>query len=288
MKKLSVAAIGTLALSFALTGCIGEDDELSAEDVDETVVPLQRSCETETPSAEEMYLVEQEIQPLLARGVPKAAVSIPVYIHIITSTSGAGNISSSMINQQMNVLNAAYASYGFSFSLAGTNVTANNKWFTMTPGSRNEKLAKSTLRQGGANALNLYTANPGQGLLGWATFPWSYSSKPDQDGVVVLYSSLPGGGAVPYDEGDTATHEVGHWLGLYHTFQGGCNGAGDEIGDTPAESSAAFGCPVGRDTCSGGGLDPILNFMDYTDDNCMNQFTGNQGTRMQAMAAQYR
>ena len=256
-----------------------------------------RRCSTRNVDLEEQELIEAEVQQLLAeRGRRQSLVTggtINVYVHVINNGTGIanGDVPSTQIVDQIDVLNAAYAPSGFSFILASVDRTTNATWYTMTPGSTAERDAKASLRIGTADDLNIYTANIGDNLLGWATFPSDYKRTPKYDGVVVLFSSLPGGSAAPYNEGDTATHEVGHWMGLYHTFQGGCNGQGDRVDDTAAERSPAFGCPIGRDSCTGRkapGLDPITNFMDYTDDPCMVEFTPGQDARMDAQFTAYR
>jgi hypothetical protein len=236
--------------------------------------------------------IEREVRDHMAQ-LDKVAVTggiINVYFHVIRRGAGIsnGDIPQSWIDSQMNVLNGAYAPWGWSFRLVSVDRTTNSSWFTAGPDTSAEASMKNALRRGTADDLNIYTSSPGGGLLGWATFPSWYSSYPKDDGVVLLYSSLPGGSAAPYNLGDTATHEVGHWMGLYHTFQGGCSTSGDYVSDTPAERSAAYGCPTGRNTCASSGFDPIRNFMDYTDDSCMNTFSAGQDARMDAQFTTYR
>jgi Pregnancy-associated plasma protein-A len=244
-----------------------------------------------------MAEIDREVEKWLAQRAAEGQEpnviggAINVYFHVINRGTGIanGDVPLSQIQSQIDVLNQAYAFTGWSFNLVSVDRTTNSSWYTMGYGSAAEAQAKSALRQGTADDLNIYSANLGGGLLGWATFPSSYNSDPLDDGVVVLYSSLPGGSAAPYNLGDTATHEVGHWMGLYHTFQGGCNNSGDQVADTPAERSAAYGCPTGRDSCRNrAGLDPITNFMDYTDDACMNRFSAGQDTRMDSLFTTYR
>lgn len=278
-------------------------------------------CGTENPSEREMLLIEEQINSLrgkLNNGKkpdgkpgggnggggddgggdtvrPDGSVIFDVHFHVIRDDSGNGGVSTQQINAQMQVLNDAYAGGAggvntpFRFNLANTTYSNNTAWYTAGPGSAAEADMKASLRAGDAATLNIYSSSPGGGLLGWATFPTSYAGDPLNDGVVVLNESLPGGSAAPYNEGDTGTHEVGHWLGLYHTFQGGCNKrSGDLVDDTPAERSPAYGCPVGRDSCRGGGADPIFNYMDYTDDSCMFEFTAGQEARADALSQLYR
>lgn len=259
----------------------------------------ERKCPVH-PSADAVRSMEDDFETDKAkRGAALLAEAtggtISVYFHEVRNSDGSeGSVSDAMINRQIRVLNDAFEEWGWQFALAGTTLTNNTSWFNAGPGTSAERQMKAALRIGDAETLNIYSTNAGNGIyLGWATFPSSYQGRPSDDGVVVLYASLPGGGAEPYDEGDTATHEVGHWMGLYHTFQGGCaknaTKGGDLIADTPAEREPAFGCPGGRDTCLKiAGVDPIENFMDYSDDFCMFEFTSGQDARMDEQFSTYR
>jgi hypothetical protein len=239
-----------------------------------------------------------------AAATRKTTVTIPVAFHVINkgSTLDDGNIPQSQITAQIQVLNDAYASSGFAFDLVSVTRTTESSWFNLVSGgvsdsryyrgSGKEFKMKQALHEGDSTTLNIYSASLGQSLLGWSWFPQDFTGAnplPSYlDGVVLDYRSVPGGSLTIYNEGDTATHEVGHWLGLYHTFQGGCTAPGDYVDDTPYEASPAFNCPVGRDTCTAPGDDPIHNFMDYTQDSCMDRFTAGQGERMRETWAAYR
>ncbi len=294
MKRCAVLLVGmVLVATFVATiaAASGETYHVTYKGGRGEAVTGDR-CGTVAPTSEEQDLLFEQVSKWLAQRPGGAVVmvptTIPVAMHVVRSNSGAWDVTDQQISDQIAVLNAAYASTNFQFSLASTDRTNNTTWSQHTMGSAAETAMTQALAISPATTLNFYTCNLGGGLLGYATFPWSYAETSFMHGVVCLYSSLPGGTAVPYNLGDTGTHEVGHFVGLYHTFQGGCSGNGDFVADTPAEASPAFGCPVGRNTCASPGNDPITNFMDYTDDSCMFEFTAGQSSRSDAQMALYR
>ena len=252
-------------------------------------------CGTKQLTDAQIASLESEV----ARGRKgKISSVIPVWVHVISGGPGyeQGEVPDTHIRAQMRVLEESFngrtggANTAFGFELLGITRTENPTWFALFASDFNVELeAKTALRRGGPGTLNLYLVNADP-WLGWAYFPSILNSEfANLDGVVVDWRTLPGGTFAIYSEGDTVPHEVGHWLALYHTFDGKCGSFGDYVADTAPEQSPAFNCPVGRDTCKGSpGLDPITNFMDYTQDSCMYEFSPGQAERMQAAWAAFR
>ena len=240
-------------------------------------------------------IVEELPASAKGKGGKSFRASVPVYFHVVHA-DGVGNISQAIIDEQMSVLNAAFAGFyggaatGFSFKLAGVTRTNNAAWHLAGPGTKEEREMKSALHQGGWNALNLYATTAGA-YLGWAYFPGLPDARQYLDGIVVDWESMPNASsryAGRYDLGQTATHEAGHWIHLHHVFNGGCNNWGDYVDDTPPQQIATRGCPIGQDSCSEPGIDSIHNYMDYSYDSCYNQFTKGQAQRMQDAWLHYR
>ena len=288
MKQRSILVTAVLALGIATvfaTAALAENPFDLSRPVKS--LDIGRACGAPEPTSFEMEAVQSAVRRYIEDGRAGATGQIKVAWHVIYSGS-TGNIPQSQIDEQIAYMNARYAGTGFSFVLASVDRTNSKQWWQMTPGSRAESNAKNGLAIDPLHRFNVYTCKPGQSLLGWATFPNSYPESSKLHGVVIHYGSVPGGYLSPYNLGGTLAHEAGHYLGLYHTFQGGCVSPGDYCDDTPFEASPASGCPEGRNTCAQAGDDPIHNYMDYTYDACYNQFTANQVTRMQTLTGQYR
>ena len=260
-------------------------------------------CPLSAPSLDVLQRVENNIKAIretypMVRAA--GSVTVPVYFHILRNAGGIeGDVSDEVVRRQIDVLNSAFAGTGpggtgaptpFRFELKEIDRTSNETWFNMTYREdpiQAERDAKAALNKGDASALNIYTINLTNRPYGWARWPWDLAA--DLDGIVIGYTTLPGGSEYNFNQGDTATHEVGHWLGLFHTYEGGsCNPPGDYVADTPAELSGAQLCPNARNTCYGGGADPIRNFMNSTNDVCMYKFSAGQADRMDAIHLYYR
>ncbi|KAL8699686.1 MAG: hypothetical protein Q9224_001305 [Gallowayella concinna] len=271
-------------------------------------------CDTQQPD-EALRSIHQELsaQKKLRKVKPRDPESflIETYFHFVVAEDTAADytpeLRTNLATAQINALSTAYAPMGISFNLHPASFNINSTWAT----NADETTMKTALRQGNYSALNIYfqsnlsspglQSDPNNFLLGYCELPTqmtrttcssqgSCNTKSTQplyyksDGCNVVLATMPGGGMQMYDKGMTAVHEVGHWFGLLHTFQGNdCaqGSSGDYIDDTPQEMVATDGCPVGKDTCPGmKGVDPIGNYMDYSSDECYTGFTPLQRERI--------
>ncbi len=270
-----------------------------------------RPADTEAFTAAELRTVERELKRA-GDGRSRFAmrtdgpVEVDVHVHVIAGDAVRGP-KRKRVARQMNKLATAYAGgqsiesadAGFVFRQVSFERVRNDRWHRARLGGSADRAMRRKLHRGGVDALNVYILAPrpqrGSGpgtLLGWSSMPWSAQSSPRQDGISLHYDAMPGGRFDHYNEGDTLVHEAGHWLGLLHTFEGGCSETNDYVADTPAQKSPTDGCPEGANTCPDPigviGLDPIHNFMDYSFDSCMNMFTAGQVERMNDAWTTYR
>ena len=306
MKKLllSIIAISSFFLAQAQRTC-------GTMDVNDRLI------QTDPNYAAKRQAIENFTQQYAANPTARlrsSAINIPVVVHVIYSDS-AGDISDAQIMSQITRLNTDYnkqnadtASIPSVWQSAAANVNINfclavrdpnglpttgiiRKRSSTTSWSTNDAVKYTA--QGGDDAwpadsyLNIWVCNLGGGLLGYSQFPGGPAAV---DGCVILntaFGDRVGTVTSPYNLGRTVTHEVGHWLNLYHTFQGGCTGTGDQCNDTPPTAAATYGCNTfpllgtGCSTTSPGIM--FMNYMDYSDDACLYMFTNDQNTRVQAL-----
>jgi len=239
-----------------------------------------------------------------------AKYRIPVVVHVIQDTAGNGYLSEAMVQSQIDVLNEDYGALpgtngelGYDAQIefylvtedpsgnptTGVTYSTNDTWFADS-GDYYDSLAWDPMHY-----MNIYTNEAG-GALGYVPFtPEDYPAGvgTTEDRVVILYSAFGRNGPfAPYDQGRTATHEVGHFLGLLHPFENGCADPafcttnGDLICDTNPQEYDIYDCPSSSNTC--GTPDPLSNYMNYTDDLCMTGFTPDQINRIRCTLLNYR
>jgi len=221
---------------------------------------------------------EAAYEPSSSSDNAQRTIEVATYVTVVSDATGRSLVSDATVQAQLDVLNDAYSTPADSpvkwiFALEGL---ARVKAPGMCEKSV-ETSVKAANRKGGPGALNLYITDLSDcGVLGFSSWPWQATTDLSADGVVLHFATLPGGTYKPYDMGWTAVHEIGHWFGLYHVFEHGCEAPGDSVHDTAFAAGPSEGCgkKKTRKTCPGKpGLDPVGNPMDYADDACMEAFT---------------
>jgi hypothetical protein len=286
-----LAAIGIAIAGMVLASATsaradpGADATASARNLDDTASPALYG-----PGLDRTFRSAAQRADKSEGRAAATALQINLVFHVLSSAGGEGNLSDATLQAQVDVLNATYQPTGLHFEIAEVRRYPDSPYFaggcfpTTTEGIR----MKTELATDPARFVNVYTCKLALPFIaGYGTLPNEFPESDRRHGVVIDYGAVVGG-AAPLDLGHTLVHELGHYFGLLHTFQGGCAEPGDDVADTAAEAAPAYGCAVGRDTCPQAGTDPVHNFMDYSDDACTDHFTPQQGLRMTTLIGAFR
>ncbi|KAK9439511.1 metalloprotease MEP1 [Metarhizium brunneum] len=245
--------------------------------------------------SEELLSIHQQLNREKFSPRSEFPLTVDVYLNIITSTNeGQDAVKNTTITWMLDTLNNAYKPGQITFQLQDTARIINSTWAA----NEDDENMRSILHKGDKSTLNLYLVEAlidwiGGGnrdtiIIGSTTSPdeLRFKNRLSQDGVLLNIGTLPGG-SFP-GKTTTCIHEVGHWFGLLHTFQGGCAG-GDGVDDTPAQANPSYDCNKPRDSCPNDpGMDPIKNFMDYGSDDCRSEFTPGQMKRIKELWNKFR
>lgn len=236
--------------------------------------------------------IDRMTERLLPEALDVKPVRIPIAFHIITSGK-EGRVPAKHIKTLISRLNWGFRDTPFSFYLARVDRTNKPSWFKdCGPGSANEAAMKKRLAVDPETTLNVYSCKPfipeiKAFVLGYSSFPFEHAEDSYMHGVLLHPAGLPGGTDKRYNRYGLGSHEVGHYLGLFHTFQLTCQGS-DLVADTPAQAEPSNGCPLDADSCPGEGPDDVHNFMNYSDDLCADHFTPGQVERMIEITGAFR
>lgn len=272
MNARRAVDIAFLTVVLAMANC--KKAEIT-RDEEKATTAQSESCGTSDPAPEELQRFYELANAVSALGVSEprrlaAPVEIPVYVWVIRK-GDLGGVTQDRVTSMIRLLNAEYRGTRYSFRLvARTEITNHPEWYSMIGGSAAERAAKVALRKGGRETLNIWTAYAGR--VSSTRIITGYARRGGSlDGIVIIPGNVTQ---------TTSVHEVGHWLGLLHTFQGGCSQPNDGVADTPQQRSPTDGCPAAQDSCPAPGADPFHNFMDYS--SCRREFTPGQRQLMNA------
>ncbi|KAH6684979.1 metalloprotease [Plectosphaerella plurivora] len=275
------------------------------------LVALAGAVAFDAPQSRRGCLVSDEgaVQQVARSTLPRqSAADLPsnftvdVHFHLASTEEDENLITDAIVDAQWKVLHDAFARFDINLNLASVDRVVDNKTgqaFLVYEGPEKgytyyaEELQDYMVstRKGGYDELNLYFYSKySPGATGYCVWPTTLADDDvvghGIDACQLSAMTMPGftleqGAFEEWHMGHLAVHEAGHWFGLNHTFAGSCGQTGDFVADTPSQRWEVYGCPIGSDTCPDSpGLDPIHNYMGYTQDNCTNEFTPGQKTRM--------